>query len=392
MEAGDENVRKFESPASFPKEVNLMSDTSVSYTCPNCGGPLNFAPGEQKVLCPYCDTEFDVKTIEELFAQKQENAVKAAQAKEAKWNTQDAGSEWEAEEAAHLKAVTCSSCGAEIVCDENTMATECCYCGNPTMLPSKFDGMLKPDFVIPFKKTKEEAVAALKEFYKGKRLLPSAFTANNRVEDIQPMYVPFWLFDSDVSASASFRGESDNIIDTTDEVITETSVYDCERSGKMHFSRIPVDGSSKMDDTYMESIEPFDYSELIPFSAAYFTGCLADKYDVDAKASEPRASARVEKSAIGVLEETVTGYTRCQLKDHAVQKEGNHVSYAMAPVWILTTRYDGKPYTFMMNGQTGKMVGSLPYDNGKSWMYMGITTAVLFPVLYYLMKLVLFFD
>ena len=69
---------EFQIPGPFPKEVNHMSDTSVSYTCPNCGGPLSFAPGEQKVLCPYCDTEFDVKTIEELFAKKQENAVKAA--------------------------------------------------------------------------------------------------------------------------------------------------------------------------------------------------------------------------------------------------------------------------------------------------------------------------
>ena len=89
--------------------------------------------------------------------------------------------------------------------DGNTMATECCYCGSPTMLPSRFEGMLKPDFIIPFKKTKEQAVAALKEFYKGRTLLPNSFTANNRVEDIQAMYVPFWLFDSKVSASGSYQ-------------------------------------------------------------------------------------------------------------------------------------------------------------------------------------------
>lgn len=369
-----------------------MPDTSVSYTCPNCGGPLDFDPKDQKVVCPYCDTEFEVKTIEDLFAKKQAQAVEAEKAKEAKWETKAAGGQWSEEEAAHMKAVVCSSCGAEIVCDENTMATECCYCGNPTMMPAKFDGMLKPDFVIPFKKTKEEAVAALKEFYKGKTLLPKAFTANNRVEDIQPMYVPFWLFDATVHADASFRAESDNIIDTPDETITETSVYQCDRSGHMHFSKIPVDGSTKMDDTYMESIEPFDYSELVPFSAAYFTGYLADKYDVDAEASEPRAEKRIETSAIGVLEDTVTGYSRCHVENHVVQKEGNEVLYAMAPVWILTTRYEGKPYTFMMNGQTGKMVGSLPYDNMKSYLYMGVTTLILLPILYYLMKIIMIFT
>ncbi len=363
-----------------------MADTSVSYKCPNCGGPLDFAPGVSKVVCPYCDTEFDVATIEALFAKAQEKAVAAEKAKEAKWNTAAAGGAWSEEEAAMMKVVTCSSCGAEIVSDENTMATECCYCGNPTMIPAKFEGVMKPDYVIPFKKTKEDAVAALKKFYEGKRLLPAAFTANNRVEDIQPMYVPFWLFDSAVKAGAEFRATNSVVTETSEEVITSTSFYQCDRSGEMRFFKIPVDGSTKMDDTYMESIEPFDYNEMVPFSAAYFTGYLADKYDVDADSSVPRADERVEKSAIGVLEETVTGYQTCDCKEHFVEKDGGNVYYAMAPVWILTTRYEGKPYTFMMNGQTGKVVGSLPYDNKKSFMYMGAVTGILTPILYFVVK------
>lgn len=366
-----------------------MTDTSVAYKCPNCGGPLEFKPGASQVVCPYCDTQLDVAQVEALFARQQERAAAAQEAKEERWNTEMAGKEWSTEEAAILKAFTCSACGAEIVCDENTLATECCYCGNPTMMPNRFSGMLKPDYVIPFQKTKEDAVAALKEFYKGKRLLPGAFTANNRVEDIQPMYVPFWLFDSTVHASADFKGEDDNVMETSDEIITETRVFQCIRSGRMSFHKIPVDGSSKMDDTYMESIEPFDYSQMVPFSPAYLTGFLADKYDVDAEASVPRADERVERSAVGVLEETVMGYDRKILQDSVVRKDEDQVSYALAPVWILTTRYQDKPYTFMMNGQTGKMVGTLPYDNQKSLMYMGAAAAILTPVLYFVAKMFL---
>lgn len=165
-----------------------MAETSVGYKCPNCSAPLTFLPGHDKVTCEYCGTELEVKTIEEMYAAKEAAAAKAQAAKEAKWDTSAAGSEWEADEAEQMKAFTCSSCGAQIVSDGNTMATECCYCGSPTMLPSRFEGMLKPDFIIPFKKTKEQAVAALKEFYKGRTLLPNSFTANNRVEDIQAMY------------------------------------------------------------------------------------------------------------------------------------------------------------------------------------------------------------
>ena len=367
-----------------------MADTSVSYKCPNCSAPLSFLPGHSKVTCEYCGAELEVSAVEDLFRKKQELAVKAREAQEAKWNTDAAGEEWSSEEAQALKAFTCSSCGAEIVCDENTMATECVYCGNPTMIPKRFDGMLKPDYVIPFKKTKEEAVAALKRFYEGKRLLPSAFTANNRVEAIQPMYVPFWLFDSEVEAHANFRAESINVIDTGDEIIKEISVYSCERGGTMQFQKIPVDGSNKMDNSYMESIEPFNYADLVPFSAAYLTGYLADKYDVDAEASAPRADKRVEKSAVEVLSSTVQNYDFVSEQSSAVIKSGGKVSYVMVPVWILTTRYNDKPYTFMMNGQTGKFVGSLPYDSTKAFLYPAVCSLILIPIIYFIAKFFMF--
>jgi len=240
--------------------------------------------------------------------------------------------------------------------------------------------------VIPFKKTKKEAVAALKKFYEGKWLLPSAFTANNRVEAIQPMYVPFWLFDSAVSADMVYDAESDHVIETKDEIITETSHYKCHRAGTMAFEKIPADGSKKMDDDYMESIEPFDYSELVPFSAAYLTGYLADKYDVAAEENAGRVDARVERSVDEIMRGTVTGYSRVNLADRAIVKDESKVVYAMVPVWILTTRYNNQPYTFMMNGQTGKVVGSLPYDSKKAALSFAAAFVILTPILYFVCK------
>ena len=366
-----------------------MAETSVSYKCPNCSAPLTFLPGHDKVTCEYCGAELEISAVEDLFRKKQELAVKAQEAKESKWDTQKAGEEWSEEEQQALKTFTCSSCGAELVCDENTMATECVYCGNPTMIPKRFDGMLKPDYVIPFKKTKEDAVNALKKFYEGKTLLPDAFTANNRVEAIQPMYVPFWLFDSEVEAHANFKATKIRTRETSSEIIKESHIYNCSRAGMMKFNKIPVDGSKKMDNTYMESIEPFNYDELVPFSAAYFTGYLADKYDVDAETSVPRADNRVENTAVDVLRSTVEDFDECEEESHAVIKTKGDVIYAMVPVWILTTRYEDKPYTFMMNGQTGKVVGSLPYDSKKAFLYPAFYTLILIPVIYFIAKLLL---
>ncbi|ERT56516.1 hypothetical protein [Megasphaera vaginalis (ex Srinivasan et al. 2021)] len=366
-----------------------MADTSVSYKCPKCGGPLNFQAGAEKVSCEYCSSEFDVKTIETLFSQQEEIAAQNAAAEETKWKPEEAGSEWDSGETDAFQVFTCSSCGAELVTDGSTMATECCYCGNPTMLPNRFAGMLKPDYVIPFKKTKEDAVAALKAFYGKKRLLPSNFKSNNRMKEIQGLYVPFWLFDSTVSGTMTFSAERISVSTTDDKEITETQVYRCRRKGSADFERIPVDGSTKMDDTFMESIEPFDYQEMQPFSQAYFTGYIADKYDVDAAASVGRADERVTNSMTEELKRTVNGYDAVRRESCNIVKVGGNVSYAVVPVWILTTRYENKPYTFMMNGQTGRLVGSLPIDKGKLRNYSIIGFIASFIAIYGITSLII---
>ena len=169
-----------------------MAESSVSYKCPKCGAPLSFQPGRDTVSCEYCGTEFEIAAIEAMFARDQEAARRTAETKEAEFDTAAAGGEWSPEESSAMAMQTCSSCGAELVSDGNTMATECAYCGSPNMMPAKFEGMVKPDFILPFKKTKKEAQEALQEFYKGKYLLPDGFAGTNRTKDIQAMYVPFW--------------------------------------------------------------------------------------------------------------------------------------------------------------------------------------------------------
>ena len=338
-----------------------MPETSVSYKCPNCGAPLIFMAGKSTVTCQFCNTEFEAATIDEFFRDK--NARAAV---------------WTDDEFKNFHAFTCSSCGAELVCDENTMATECVYCGNPTMIPKRFDGMLKPDFVIPFKKTKADAVNALKEFYKGKKLLPSDFTANNRVEAIQAMYVPFWLFDADVKAQVDFRAAKVKHSNKSE----HKKIFSCQRTGKLRFERIPADGSKKMDDDFMDSIEPFDFGELVPFSAAYFAGYLADKFDVDAGECKARVVERIDNSTMEELEKTVEDYQEVSVEASNIEKHFKNVSYTMVPVWILTTRYKDKPYTFMMNGQTGKVVGALPYDFAKSILWPTLYTLAALPFAY----------
>ena len=164
-----------------------MPSQVTNYQCPACTGPLHFAGDSGKLECDYCGSAYEVSEIEALYQQKEEQAVKAhedAQTKGAEddgWDTSGLSGDWGAD-AAGMKAYNCPSCGAELICDESTAATSCPYCGNPTVVPGQFGGTLRPDFVLPFKLSKEDAVAALKKHYKGKVFLPKSFTAGNHIQ------------------------------------------------------------------------------------------------------------------------------------------------------------------------------------------------------------------
>ena len=287
-----------------------VSAQITNYQCPSCTGPLHYDGTIGKLRCDYCGSTFTVQEIEALYADKveqaQQAAAQAAQSAEAEtaWDYDAAGSEW-GSESSGMKAYNCPSCGAELICDATTAATSCPYCGNPTVVPAQFHGMLKPDYILPFKLDKEAAKKALRAFYKGKRLLPRAFTTDNHIEEIKGVYVPFWLFDGQGDADLNFTATRVSTHRSGDYQVTVTDHYAVRRAGTVDFHRIPTDSSSKMPDAHMDAIEPFDFSELKPFSTAYMPGFLAERYDVDVAECEKRARRRAGNTTEQVIANTV---------------------------------------------------------------------------------------
>ncbi|HHX62569.1 MAG TPA: hypothetical protein GX707_17930, partial [Epulopiscium sp.] len=228
---------------------------------------------------------------------------------------------------------------------------------------------LRPDFVIPFKMNKETAKVALQNHYKGKKFLPKSFSAENKIEELKGIYVPFWLFDGISNADLHYRGTTNHSYTQGDEKVVVTEHYHVARQGNIAFEKVPVDGSIKMPDAHMDAIEPYDYSELVSFSTAYLPGYLADKYDVDADECSKRANERISTSTQDVFANTVNGYTSLTLESSAIDIEPGQVTYALLPVWMLNTKWKGKDFLFAMNGQTGKLIGDLPVDWSKFWMW-----------------------
>lgn len=373
-----------------------MPTQVTNYQCPACTGPLHYSAKSGKLECDYCGSSFDVAEIEALYARKEAEAAAAKQAADAKaeaaqaakaeaaeaaaasggWDTSDLSRDWGAE-ADGLRVYSCPSCGAELICDQSTAATACPYCGNPAIVPGQFSGALRPDYILPFRLSKDDAVQALRAHYKGKPFLPRSFTSANHIEQIQGVYVPFWLFDGGAEGAASYRASNTNVYETGDYEITETRHYHVVRAGSLAFEKIPVDASSKMPDDHMDSIEPFDYAQLRPFSTAYLPGYLADKYDVTIDDSRDRADTRCRETLAQALRDTVTGYGACVTEREDIALRRGKVHYALLPVWMLSTKWRGQDFLFAMNGQTGKLVGDLPTDRGRFW---GLFAAIAAPL------------
>lgn len=339
----------------------------IDYKCPCCGGGIEFDSQSQNMKCPYCDTEFEVDAIKEF------NEVSQPEQDDFSW--ENPSTEWGASEQDGMKVYSCENCGGQIVADETTSASACPYCDSPIVMSGQFEGGLKPDLIIPFKIDKEGAKEALKNFMKGKFLLPSNFADENRIEEIKGVYVPFWLFDCDADAKLRFKATKTRSWRSGDYAYTETKHYMIVRNGDIKFDKVPVDGSTKMPDELSEAIEPFNYNDCKEFLPAYLAGYLSDKYDVDAEASQPRANERIKTSTLQEFKNTVQGYDSVIPEAVNIQLKSGKIRYALLPVWMLNTKYKGEMYSFSMNGQTGKFVGNLPVDWGKFWKLFAAITA-----------------
>ena len=426
-----------------------MAEQVTNYQCPACTGPLHYDGSIGKLKCDYCESTYEVAEIEALYKEKEEAAAKAAEEEKKKqqselrvgvglsrenaesvaeneqtmadgekaegqparagqqagdqaasenqqaeemsdngdWDTSGMEQGWGAD-AEGMTSYTCPSCGAELICDATTAATSCPYCGNPSIVPGQFSGMLKPDYVIPFKLSKEDAIKALKAHYNGKPFLPKAFKSKNHIEEIKGVYVPFWLFDGKAEGNITYEATRTRVYRSGDYEVTETDHFHVYRAGSLSFERIPVDAASKMPDDHMDSIEPFDYSELKPFSTAYLPGFLADKYDVSVEDSQERADRRCRETLENSLRDTVHGYTSCVPITKNIHLKRGKVHYALLPVWMLNTKWDGKDFLFAMNGQTGRLVGDLPISWGKCFGTAAAIIAVVTAVLTTLFMLV----
>lgn len=307
------------------------------FKCKSCGGNVVYSPERHVMFCPFCESE----RSEEL----------------SNGTSPELG--------------VCPNCGGEIPLEEHTSATQCPYCDSYLILNERVEGRYAPRLILPFQLGKETCKNSIRERFRKNLFAPVDFLSEVRLNGMQGVYVPYWLYNYDTACS--FRGEGTKIRSwrSGDTQYTETSYYAISRDMDIAFEKIPVDASEAMPDNVMDLMEPYNYGQLVGFAPEYMSGFYAEKYNMPSEELESRARDKMKRDAVRLLNESYAGYSHVRTVSQDVRIRESGADYGLLPVWKYLYTYDGKEYPFYVNGQTGKIVGEAPVSGKKAMAYIG---------------------
>lgn len=328
------------------------------YECKNCGGALKFDIGSQDMRCEHCETHYNPYDVT-----KQTDAVQS--------------------DYFDTTAFTCPQCGGEVFSVDKEAASFCLFCGSPAILSSRISKELCPNYLIPFKVSKEDCKSAYARKMKYAFFAPKELKEPKYLEEFRGIYMPYWTYqvtqDSHLSipAQKTFR--------SGDYVITRN--YSCQMDITADYAGYAADASGSFYDYISEALAPYDARELVDFTPSYLCGFYADTADVpkdlylsDAMdfATDTTLNEINSQSAFADVSMQLPSKTHLSsmLNTKCVRTDRT-----MYPVWFLTYRNKDRVAYATVNGQTGKVVTSMPIDNKRFLISSALTAVPVFILL-----------
>jgi len=321
-------------------------DTVLHYKCPNCGSDMSYDADAGMLSCPSCRTRMDVREMEQLRGGQAAGRAGTAGV-------------------ADTVVYHCNNCGADLLATPETAATKCSFCGAGVVLADRVSGERRPQLVIPFTVSRDEAIRAFKKWCRNGLITPRGFMSADRIQSITGIYVPFWLYDLNGHVHVEAVCTKVRTYSDGDYLYTETSFFDASREINLNYVMVPADASRKMDDAFMDLLEPYHYGQLKEFQTPYLAGYLAETYQYTDEELLPRAKNKIIGFIEDYIRSTYAGYASVKYRNKQIDIRKINSYYVLFPVWMVVYDYDNFKYTFAMNGQTGKVVGKPPISFGK---------------------------
>lgn len=328
------------------------------YECPNCGGNLKFDISSQQLACGFCDSKFDPYDIK-----KETDVVD--------------GDFFE------TNVFSCPQCGGEMLSGDNDATSFCSYCGASNILSSRISREKRPQFIIPFKITKEDC----KKLYRAKMrkafFVPKEYKNSDFIDGFRGIYMPYWSYRFSQKGRVSLSGVTEK---RRGDYIYKDH-YALSGDLDAGYAGYSCDASSNFYDNISQALGPYTANEIKNFTPSFLSGFYAETADVSPNvykqdAEEMAAEAtydRLKKDAVfrryGLVQPAQNKmaaalYTNCDGKDSA-----------MFPVWFMSYRNKDRIAYATVNGQTGKIVADLPVDEKRFFVSSLLLAIPLFFIL-----------
>lgn len=340
----------------------------MSLKCPNCGGPVVYDPIQAKIVCKFCERKTAIEDFSKL-------AGREAYDKE---NVQpESKSETVVDEFMETNIYHCRSCGADLMLSGTEASTFCSYCGSPTIVFDRVSKELRPKWIIPFKITEAQALECIRKRFKKGSYIPKKIK-NLTVDKVHAIYMPYWLFNTYMRRKM--------IVDAyTDHNVT----FKYTRDASCRYENVSLDASMRLNNEMSRRLEPFHMEDLVEFDVAYLSGFYADKYDVEKEAlihtNLERCRAYLDDAILDscprVNKVTMGSIRNYGKKLITEEYQMEHTDYALLPAYFVNIKYGMGNQLVIVNGQTGKVVGNLPFEKEKFIQKFIINLLIACPIL-----------
>ncbi|MBR4768325.1 MAG: hypothetical protein IK088_05030, partial [Lachnospiraceae bacterium] len=223
---------------------------------------------------------------------------------------------------------------------------------------------------------KKEAKEAFKAWSRKGRLTPGSFRTDANLDKMKGVYVPAWFYTYTVNMAMSLDAEKKKTTKSGGVETTTKETYLVELKTQATYEKVPFSAAESLPAQSLEVIEPYDYTKLVDFALPYLSGFFAEKYHFTAEELSERVKEALKADLMEATKKEAVGYDSLTERDVQAGFMDGKTEYVYLPVWMLQYEYGRKKFPLYMNGQTGKIDGTLPVSRLKVLVIFGIVFAV----------------
>lgn len=346
----------------------MPSPQEHRWPCAQCGADLRFAPGQTELRCDHCG---HVQSIPAANTRSRSRALGEIDLERGLRNDLSQA------EMVEVRTSTCTNCGAHIEFDGATHATQCPFCASPIVTDTGAERHIKPQAVIPFTLTEDQARQSLVTWMGSLWFAPNGLLEYARKgRAMSGMYVPFWTYDADTASRyTGQRGEyyyetrTVSVVvngkrEQRQEQVRHTRWYPASGQVSRQFDDVLVMASNSLPRRLGDELTPWDLSALEPYTPDYLAGFSAEGYTVGLADGHAIARENMGRVITSDVARDIGGDEQ-RIDNISTRYSDETFKHILLPIWVAAYKYRNKTYRFLVNGQTAEVQGERPWSAWK---------------------------